>query len=99
MRYLLMVERLGSLNLIPNLLQERAPVRALLECINKFTFPLDVTEEEWLRATKIVGDAAAADLSWMSEKHQRLFLGRCTDFVRSAFIKSWPGGCIAETES
>ncbi|MGA3203166.1 MAG: hypothetical protein ABSF12_11810, partial [Bryobacteraceae bacterium] len=57
-----------------------------------------MTEEEWLQSTKIVGGAATADLSWMDEKSRKYFLHRCTDFVRGAFVSSWPGGFIEEAK-
>jgi hypothetical protein len=98
MLYPPIVDRLGRLNLIPDLLQKQAPAAALLECVRASKLPRDVTEEEWLWATKIVGDAAAADLSWMSDDSRKQFLHRCTDFVRRAFVNSWPGVFIAESK-
>jgi hypothetical protein len=92
------VERLGNLNQIPELLATRSAASALMKFLNAFRFPLDVTEPEWLAATKIVGNAAAADLSWMDREDQQLLRSLCTDFIRNGFTKYWPGGFIAETK-
>jgi hypothetical protein len=85
------MERLGSLNRIPGILADRSNPRDLIECVIAFQFPCDVTEEEWLAATKIVAPIPAADLSWMDAPNQSLLRHDCVQFIQNALIKSWPG--------
>jgi hypothetical protein len=81
------VERLGSLHSIPDLVATR-DVDGVERCIRGFKFPCDVTEEEWLAGTKIVGDATAE-------------LGLYPAgvwFIRDAITKSWPSRYIEEAK-
>ena len=77
--------------------EKRAPAAALLESLRTFKFPCGMSEEEWaFRATKIVGDAAAADLSWLSEKRQKIFSVQIrTLSLRRAFVRFMARGIHA----
>jgi hypothetical protein len=84
------MERLGALNRIPQILAERSNPRELIECVSTFRFPCDITEEEWLAATKIVAPIPAADLSWIDAPNQSLLRSYCIEFIQNALVKSWP---------